>query len=80
MLRSRKYPGGARFNCTDSFNTPNNEGKFSCKAVTGSLFLKNRGKHPTVNKSKHVLQAHFRSGQLESRGKMVYLTDLFVLF
>lgn len=44
-LRSRKYLGGARFNCTDFFNIFNNEGKFFCKVVIGSLFLKNIGKN-----------------------------------
>ena len=45
-LRSRKYPGGARVSCADSFSTPSNEGKFSCRAVTGSLVPKHTGKIP----------------------------------
>lgn len=41
-LSSRKYPGGARLSCTDSFSTPSKEGKFSCKAAAGSLLSKDR--------------------------------------
>lgn len=41
-LRSRKYPGGARFSCTDSFRTPRSAGKFSCKSGMESLFVKQK--------------------------------------
>lgn len=39
-LRSRKYPGGARFSCTASFRTPRSEGKASCRSGMESLFEK----------------------------------------
>lgn len=41
-LRSRKYPGGARFSCTDSFRTPRSEGKVSCRSGVESLFEKQK--------------------------------------
>jgi hypothetical protein len=39
-LRSRKYPGGARFSCAASFRTPRREGKASCRSGMDSLFKK----------------------------------------
>lgn len=61
-LRSRKYPGGARFSCTDSFRTPKSAGKFSCKSGTESLFVKQKqGTTISARQYKHVyLEAHFR--------------------
>lgn len=69
-LRSKKYPGGARFSCTDSFRTPRSEGKFSCKSGIESLCEKQTQGDKSLSMAgssmltqKHILDAEKHMGQ-----------------